>query len=344
MIKVGLIGCGKIAQVRHIPEYDANGESKLYGFFDQNYERAEMLAKQYGAKVYASYEEMLADPEIDAVSVLTPNVTHGVITVAALKAGKHVLCEKPMAVTIQECEQMIQAAEESGKKLMIAQNQRLTEAHKKVKELLGQGIIGKIITFHTVFAHKGADNWSIDGKNSWFLDKNKSCFGALADLGVHKTDLMIYLLDSKIDKVSSIIGTLDKKDEHGKPISVDDNAFCTYHMENGAMGTMQVGWTNYGKEENITSLYGTLGAIHIYRNPDHAIEVELKDGTASYYDVDQIQTNDHQTSTGVIDTFIDAIRKDQEPEISAKKVLPAMKAIFACVESAKENGKMIPVL
>ena len=79
MIKVGLIGCGKIAQVRHIPEYEANGESKLYGFFDQNYERAEMLAKQYGAKVYASYEEMLADPEIDAVSVLTPNVTHGVI-------------------------------------------------------------------------------------------------------------------------------------------------------------------------------------------------------------------------------------------------------------------------
>ena len=93
-----------------------------------NLQRAQELADQYGTKAYGSYQELLADPQIEAVSVLTPNFTHAEITIAALKAGKHVLCEKPMAVTLQDCEAMVQTAEQTGKKLMIGQNQRLTPA------------------------------------------------------------------------------------------------------------------------------------------------------------------------------------------------------------------------
>ena len=99
-IKVGIIGCGKIAQVRHIPEYAANPHTEVYGFYDINLARAEGLAEKYNGKAYASYEELLADPAIEAVSVCAANHVHAEITVAALKAGKHVLCEKPMAVTL----------------------------------------------------------------------------------------------------------------------------------------------------------------------------------------------------------------------------------------------------
>ena len=139
-IKVGIIGCGKIAQVRHIPEYAANPDAEVYGFYDINLARAEELAQKYGGKAYASYEELLADPEIAAVSVCAANHAHAEISIAALKAGKHVLCEKPMAVTLEECEAMVAAAKESGKYLMIGQNQRLAKAHAKAKELIEQGV------------------------------------------------------------------------------------------------------------------------------------------------------------------------------------------------------------
>ena len=131
MLNIGIIGCGKIAQVRHLPEYEQNPGARIAGLYDLNQERAQTLAAQYGAKVYPSYEALLADPAIDAVSVCSANVSHAEITVAALEAGKHVLCEKPMATTLEDCERMVAAARKSGKYLMIDQNQRLAGAHRR---------------------------------------------------------------------------------------------------------------------------------------------------------------------------------------------------------------------
>ena len=174
-VKVGIIGCGKIAQVRHIPEYVSNPDVCLYGLFDINMERAAELAEKYGCKAYASYEDLLADPEIDAVSVCVANNAHAEISIAAMKAGKHVLCEKPMAVTLEECEEMVKTAKETGKYLMIGQNQRLAKAHRKAKQLIAEGAIGKVLTFRTIFGHGGPETWSVDpGKNTWFFDKSKA--------------------------------------------------------------------------------------------------------------------------------------------------------------------------
>ena len=121
MVKVGIIGCGKIAQVRHIPEYLDNPNAKLTGLYDLNLQRAKELAEKYDCKSYESVEEMLADPEIDAVSVCVANHVHAEITIAALKAGKHVLCEKPMATKLKDCQMMVDTAEQMSKKLMIGQ-------------------------------------------------------------------------------------------------------------------------------------------------------------------------------------------------------------------------------
>ena len=116
MVKVGIIGCGKIAQVRHIPEYLDNPNAKLTGLYDLNLQRAKELAEKYDCKSYESVEEMLADPEIDAVSVCVANHVHSEITIAALKAGKHVLCEKPMATKLKDCQMMVDTAEQMSKK------------------------------------------------------------------------------------------------------------------------------------------------------------------------------------------------------------------------------------
>jgi predicted dehydrogenase len=337
-IKIGIIGCGKIAQVRHIPEYAANPNSQVYGFYDINLARAEALAAQYGGKAYPTYEALLADPEIEAVSVCAANHVHAEITIAALKAGKHVLCEKPMAVTLAECEAMVGAAKESGKYLMIGQNQRLARAHAKAKELIEQGAIGKVLTFRTIFGHGGPETWSIDpGSNVWFFDKTKAAMGAMADLGIHKTDMIQYVLGSKIVKTQAVLTTLDKRDATGGLIGVDDNAICIYQMENGVIGTMTASWTYYAAEDNTTVIYGTKGELRLYDDPKYSVQQINADGTRIDYQIDQIQTNDNQTASGVIDLFVDCLVQKKAPEISGENVLHAMKAVFASIESSAKG-------
>lgn len=343
MFNIGIIGCGKIAQVRHIPEYADNPNVKLSGYFDLNQERAAELAKKYGGKAYATYQDLLADKNIDAVSVCTANSSHAEITIAALKAGKHVLCEKPMATTLPECEAMVKTAKETGKFLMIGHNQRLAKAHVKAKELLNSGLIGEIVSFRTTFGHPGPETWSVDpGKNTWFFDKNRAAMGAMADLGIHKTDLIHFLTGQTIIETSAKLSTIDKRDANGALIGVDDNAICLYKLSGGATGTMTVSWTYYGAEDNSTVIYGTKGIMRIYDDPAYSIKVFTREGETILFDIDKIQTNDKQTKSGVIDLFVDCLVNNREPEISAAEVLKSMRVVFASIESS-ETGRSVAV-
>lgn len=341
MVNVGVIGCGKIAQTRHLPEYADNPDVNIVALYDFNVDRAKELAGKYNAKVYESYQELLDDPVIDAVSVCVRNSDHCAISIDAMKAGKHVLCEKPMAVSLEECIKMVEASEKYNRFLMIGQNQRLSKAHVKAKELIQSGMLGKVLTYKTNFGHGGPETWTVDQKDVWFFDKSLSAFGALADLGVHKTDLITYLLDSPVKKVTAVLKTLDKKDADGNPITVDDNSICIYEMENGVVGTMTASWTYYGAEDNSTVIYGTNGMMRIYDDPEYSIVVTLKDGSQVLYDIDRIQTNDNQTKSGIIDAWVESLVENKEPEISGKSVLSSMKAIFAALESSKSNTTVV---
>lgn len=342
MLNIGIIGCGKIAQVRHIPEYMENKNCKLSGFYDIDYARANEIAQKYGGTAYHSYQELLENEDINAVSVCVPNNMHAEITIASLCAGKHVLCEKPMAATISDCEAMVKTAEESGKKLLIGQNQRLTPAHKLAKKLIEEGLIGDIITFKTTFGHSGPETWSINpGRDVWFFDKNTAVMGAMADLGIHKTDIIQFLTGQTIIETTARLVTLDKRNSSGNFIGVDDNAFCIYKMKNGTMGTMTASWTYYGPEDNSTILYGKKGIMRIYDDPAYSIKVLLRSGEKINYELESIQTNDNQTKSGVIDLFIDSIINDRETELSGKTVLTAMRAVFASVESSNTGRTII---
>ncbi len=343
MIRVGIAGCGKIAQVRHLPEYKAHPDAQVAGLFDLNRERAESLARQYGVKVYDSYEEMLSDSSVDAVSVCAANAAHAEMTVDALKAGKHVLCEKPMATTLADCERMVRASRDSGKTLMIGQNQRLTAAHVKARELIEAGAIGRVITFTMAFRHCGPETWSVDpGANTWFFDKSRAVLGVMADLGVHKTDLLQFLTGQTITEVTARLSTLDKKYADGTPISVDDNAMCIYRLSGGAEGMMGVSWTDYWGEDNSTVLYGTEGVMRIYEDPAHSIVLQKRGAGEEYFDLDRMQTNDAQSKSGVIDLFVDHLIDPEKPFISGESVLTAMRAVFAAEESSR-TGRAVRV-
>ena len=343
MINIGILGCGKIAQVRHIPEYAENPDVKLVGFYNPTKSRAEDMAAKYGGLAYDTAEELLANPEIDAVSVCAANYAHAALSIQALNAGKHVLCEKPMATTLADCEAMVDCAKKNGKFLMIGHNQRLAKAHMEAKRLIDEGLIGNIITFRTSFGHGGPETWAIKpGKDTWFFDKSKAAMGAMADLGVHKTDLIQYLTGQRVVRTTARLVTLDKRGEDGELIGVDDNAVCIYEMSGGAFGTMTASWTYYGAEDNSTVLYGTKGIMRIYDDPAHSIVVKLADGTMQTYDVEQIQTNDNQTKSGVIDLWVDCLKNNRAPEISGESALYAMRAVFASIESS-QTGKTVEI-
>jgi predicted dehydrogenase len=343
MINIGIIGCGKIAQKRHIPEYLENVDANIVGYYDLNHARAEAISKTYGGTAFESIEDLLADLSIDAVSVCTANHTHAAITIQALQAGKHVLCEKPMATTLEDCQAMVDAAQKAGKVLVIGQNQRLTKTHIKARQLIRDGEIGEIIGFRTTFGHGGPETWSIDpGKNTWFFDKNIAVMGAMADLGIHKTDLLLFLTDQMIVETTAHLTTIDKRGADGELIQVDDTAICVYKLDNGALGTMTASWTFYGPEDNTTIIYGTKGIMRLYEDPRFSIQLFLKGGEKIYYEIDAIQTNDNQTSSGVIDAFIESVVTGQGGELAADKVLESMKVVFASIESS-QTGKTVKI-
>ena len=345
MLKIGIIGCGKITEVRHAPEYAENPNCQLVAFFDVVPERAKALAEQYGGTAYDSIEALLAS-DVDAVSVCVANAYHAQASIQALKAGKHVLCEKPMATTPEDCEAMVAAAKAAGKFLMIGQNQRLAKAHVKAREIIASGEMGKVITFETHFAHPGPEGWT-GVRDSWFFDKKVASFGVMADLGVHKTDLIHYLTGKKIVRTSAVLATLNKTFSDGRPITVDDNAYAIYTMEDGVVGTMHVSWTNYGNENNSTKMYMEGGVLRMYDDPKYSLIVEKRDGEVIPYELDLLTSNKEQTtggrtSTGVIDAFVESIITNPPPAISGESAMHAMKVVFANEQSA-QLGKAVDV-
>ena len=164
----------------------------------------------------------------------------------------------------------------------------------------------------------------------------------MADLGVHKTDLIPFLLSDRIKEVLAVTGTLDKKDNQGNAIGVDDNAICIYKLESGIIGNINVSWSYYGEEDNSTVLYGTEGCMRIYDNPDYSIVIEKGNGQKTLYAIDKIQTNDRQNNSGVIDCWVSCLENKIPPEISGEEAFYAMKAVFAALESAR-TGHIISV-
>ncbi|MEM1445740.1 MAG: Gfo/Idh/MocA family oxidoreductase [Planctomycetota bacterium] len=342
VVRFGVFGSGAIAQRRHLPEIAAHPRAEVVAIADPNRARVKDIAAQYGATPFANHQHLLADEslKLDAVVVATPNDDHAPQSIDALKAGKHVLVEKPMAGTAAEARKMIKAAKAARKYLMIGMNQRLMPPHAKAKQVLDRGELGKILTFETTFKHPGPDGWSVDGAHSWFFKKRDAMMGVCGDLGVHKADLMRFLTGQEIVKVGGFVKTLDKKLPNGKPIQVDDNAFITMELESGAIGTMTISWTNYGNfEDNGTTLYCENGVMRIGQDPTYGVMVDFATGQKERYEVGEVATNEKQVSSGIADAFIESILTRTKPAINGDEGFKALSVIVTSIEAAKE-GKM----
>ena len=191
MLKFGMIGVGKICQGCHLPAYDKLDDVKIVAICDINEDRLNEIGKRYpDAKRYTDYREMIENEELDAVDICTPNNIHSEAAVFALDHGLHVMCEKPDAVSVCEAEKMKNAAEKSGKTLMVMRNNRYRPSTKFLKQYIAEGKMGEI--------YAGRCGWvrrrGIPGKGGWFTTKALSGGGPLIDLGVHMIDLAIWLM------------------------------------------------------------------------------------------------------------------------------------------------------
>jgi UDP-N-acetylglucosamine 3-dehydrogenase len=333
-LKVAVIGCGSIARHRHFVEYNAHAGVEITAVCDIVGERANEMAEKYNVRSYTSYEELLANENVDAVSVCLPNALHAPVSIAALNAGCHVLCEKPMATSREEANEMIEAAEKNNKKLMIAHNQRFVSSHVKARKLIESGEVGKIYSFRTAFGHGGPEGWSVDGKESWFFKKDEAFIGAMGDLGVHKADLLRYLLGEEFVEVAGFVETSAKEGT-----DVDDNAVCVLKTESGTIGTLAASWSYTAKEDNSTIIYGENAILRLEDDPNYSLVVQYKNGEIVKYELGQIQSNDDggQKNTHVIENFVQSIVDDTVPPISGEEGKKSLEVILAALESSESK-------
>ncbi|MGE7602785.1 Gfo/Idh/MocA family protein [Peribacillus sp. NPDC097675] len=332
-VNVGVIGCGSIAQNRHFPEYQAHGETNIIAVCDIAKDRADAAAQRYDAQAYTDYIELLKNKDIDVVSVCTPNYLHAPITIAALEAGKHVLCEKPMATSLKDAEKMNEAAAKSGKILMIGHNQRFVPSHQKAKKLIESGEIGKVYSFRTAFGHSGPETWSVDGRNSWFFKKDQAVIGAMGDLGVHKADLLRYVLGEEFVEVGAFVETSAKEQA-----DVDDCAACILRTGSGIIGTLTASWS-YAKEDNATVIYAEKGVLRLEDDPKYSLIMHHLDGKTENFELGGIQTNESggQHDSGVISHFIKCVVNNEVPLVTGIEGLHSLKVILGAMESSESR-------
>ncbi|MCL2895060.1 Gfo/Idh/MocA family protein [Brenneria tiliae] len=269
-LKVAVIGCGGIANQKHFPALTKQSAlCEIVAFCDLIEERAGKAAREFGApgaKVYTDYKQLLQDKSIDVVHVCTPNVSHGFITVAAFEAGKHVLCEKPMAATTADAVNMMNAWRKSGKKFTIGYQNRFRPDAQALKQSCEDGDLGEVYfaKAHAV-RRRAVPTWGV------FPDKSQQGGGPLIDIGTHALDITLWCMENY--QPVSVMGSVFEKLGHDpaavkgnlfgpwdpQTFEVEDSAFGFIKMENGATIFLESSWALNVKEsrEAATTLCGT---------------------------------------------------------------------------------------
>lgn len=272
-LKIGVIGVGNISN-EHIQAYLKNPNVELYAFCDINETQLKMMAEKYGVtRTFTDKDEMLALPELDAVSVCTWNSEHAPCTIAALNAGKHVLCEKPMATTVEEAIAMKEAAERSGKLLQIGFVRRFGNDCEVLQDFIQQDFLGEIYYAKATYLRRNGNPMG------WFGDVSRSGGGPLIDLGVHVIDLTRYLMGNP--KPVSVYGVTfrklgnrselkDQKDYVSASATdhdicdVEDMATAMVRYDNGAVLSVETSFSlNLKKPQGTIELFGTKGGAHL---------------------------------------------------------------------------------
>ena len=268
-IKIGLIGCGSISHLIHIPGLKISPGVALLSACDSSLDSARSTAEKYGfAKVTSDYQDVLQDAEIDAVVIATPNDLHRPISLAAIRAGKHILCEKPLGLNLAECDEMVMEAQKSWKVNMVSFVYRFTPAIRYMKYLVDSGALGEIRHLRAFYLQRVPEVWL-----GWRSRRSQAGSGTLGDIGSHIIDLAHYLMGD-IKSVSSWVKTfLPRRRVWGtdrfEEVDVDDASGFLAEFACGATGVFEasrlVPGRGCGPTEFISvEINGSVGSVVYY--------------------------------------------------------------------------------
>ncbi len=347
-MKVAVIGCGTIANIAHIPSYIKNEKAEIKYFCDIILERAEKAVKDYGCGIaVADYHEVLADPEVEAVSVCTPNRSHAEIAIAALKAGKNVLCEKPAARVYSEALEMKKVQNETGKVLNIGVVNRFNSWVRKIKEIIDSGELGEIYNVYVSFrAHR-----SIPGLGGQFTTKAISGGGVLIDWGVHYFDIVMFCCGDPVVKTVSS----EQFSKLGNPINKYTYTHMwagppkmdgTYDVEESITGLIRTegpvisfngAWAqNIGEKDTYIDFMGTKGGIRLKYGEEFALYT-VKNGMLAKTDF-QMQAPDHFQCE--IDSFVNCIESGEKLASHIDTNIVTAQLLDAIYRSAEEHKEV----
>jgi predicted dehydrogenase len=321
----------------------------MVAFCDIELKKAEKAALEYGtpeAQVYEDYKLLLEDESIDVIHVCTPNISHAEISIASMEAGKHVMCEKPMAKTSEEAKLMVETAERTGKKLTIGYNNRFRADSQYLHNVCKQGDLGEVYyaKAHAI-RRRAVPTWGV------FLDEEKQGGGPLIDIGTHALDLTLWMMDNY--KPKSVMGTVyhklgKKKDAANawgpwdpEKFTVEDSAFGFITMENGATIVLESSWAlnTLDIDEAKCSLSGTEGGADMKDglringesfSKLYTTNVELGAGGVAFYDGKEESDSDLEARL-----WIESIINNSEPIVKPTEALVVTQILEAIYESAK---------
>ena len=314
-MKVALFGCGWI-QDFHARGVLAHGD-ELVAVANHRAETASAFAARYGIpRVTTDWGSLAADPLVEAAIVATPNAFHAPQSIALLRHGKHVMVEKPMAITVAECDQMIAASRASGASLMVAHCWRFRDEVVAMRDRIAAGAFGTVVKTRGYGVHA---HW---GPSGWFTDRALAGGGALLDMGVHAIDTARFLLGDPLpDRVCATIGTRYADGRY----TVDDDGIVLIGWSNGTNSVVESGWwqPHLGGLEADTEVYGTEGYARIW--PPEPPSQDYEHCTQPMY-------------TAQIAEFLDAIAAGRQPRPSGDDG----RVVLQVVEEAYRTSEASP--
>jgi len=343
-VKFGIIGAGSVWDF-HRSACEDSPYLRFVAVYDKNQKHAEKVARRYRANKMQAFSDLdqFLKSDIHAVLIMVPHIHHADLVSRAAAAGKHILCEKPMATTTEDCDRMIKVARDAGVKFMIAENHRFLPAHQYIHDAIQKGLIGDV---HLVRAYEGVSE--IEGMSqpdSWKGDPIKSGGGAFMDMGAHKFAALEWILD---DQVESIYVTLSKQATN-LPEKAEDNAMAMARFSKGAVGEIVVSFTQVTPAFNSLEIYGSKGtilenhmwerAVRIYsshdamgENKNQWYEPDIEHGPfPSYYNISMRCEDEY---------FAQCILENREPDFTPEQAKSAITAVLMGYMSA-QTGRAV---
>ncbi len=347
-LRVGVIGAGSISDF-HLASYQNNKQAEILAICDLNEQRAREKAEKYGAsRIYTDYRDLVADRDIDAVSICTWNNSHAEISIAALHAGKHVLVEKPLSVTVEEARRVEEAVNKTGKLLQVGFVRRYAANTRILKQFIDAGDLGEI------YYAKASCLRRLGNPGGWFADKERSGGGPVLDLGVHMIDICWYLMGCP--KVKSVSGNVYRKlgnranvqnlsfykavDYDASKNTVEDLANALIRFENGASLMVDVSFTLHAKQDEVTvKLYGEKGGAEI--EPELLLVSEKHNTILNMTpQVDSLKFDFVEAFRSEIDHFVDCCLNGSETLSPVQHGVELMKMLCGIYESSEKGTEI----